>query len=159
MRCLGAQCEAGQLLVDVFVNYDCDLEGANLYERLVLALVRLAQGTADKDANPSAAAALEEQAIRLSVPPPICCDCLLVGAVADATFCCPLIGFRVCMSGMTCMSVHIMHCYRHQYSAMIPLLSPFQRLYCYWQDHSRGLKPASVHYSCFTSPVLLICMT
>ena len=67
MRCLGAQCEAGQLLVDVFVNYDCDLEGANLYERLVLALVRLAQGTADKDASLPAAAAQEEQAIRLSV--------------------------------------------------------------------------------------------
>ena len=69
MRCLGAQCEAGQLLVDVFVNYDCDLEGANLYERLVLALVRLAQGTQDKDTATSAAAAQEEQAIRLSVRP------------------------------------------------------------------------------------------
>ena len=70
MRCLGAECESGQLLVDLFVNYDCDLEGANLYERLVLALVRLAQGTADKDAAPSAAAAQEEQTVRLSVRPP-----------------------------------------------------------------------------------------
>lgn len=71
MRCLGAQCEAGQLLVDIFVNYDCDLEGANLYERLVLALVRLAQGNTEKDAVP-AAYAQEEQAIRLSVSAPLC---------------------------------------------------------------------------------------
>ena len=30
----------GQLLVDLFVNYDCDLESSNLFERLVMALVR-----------------------------------------------------------------------------------------------------------------------
>ena len=46
MRCLAALCEDGQLLVDVFVNYDCDLEGANLFERLVTALVRIAQAWA-----------------------------------------------------------------------------------------------------------------
>ncbi len=33
----------GQLLVDLFVNYDCDLESSNLFERTVNALVRLAQ--------------------------------------------------------------------------------------------------------------------
>lgn len=43
MRCLSGVCENGQLLVDIFVNYDCDLEGANLFERMVLALVRIAQ--------------------------------------------------------------------------------------------------------------------
>lgn len=26
LRCIQAMCEDGQLLVDVFVNYDCDLE-------------------------------------------------------------------------------------------------------------------------------------
>ena len=26
LRCLEAQCSDGQLLVDLFVNYDCDLE-------------------------------------------------------------------------------------------------------------------------------------
>ena len=26
MHCLGAMCESGQQLVDLFVNYDCDLE-------------------------------------------------------------------------------------------------------------------------------------
>ena len=43
LRCLAGACCSGQLLVDLFVNYDCDLEGANLFERLVLALVRTAQ--------------------------------------------------------------------------------------------------------------------
>ena len=65
MRCLEAQCESGQLLVDLFVNYDCDLEGANLFERMVLALVRIAQGTQDKDA--SAPQAHDEEALRMGV--------------------------------------------------------------------------------------------
>ena len=65
MRCLEAQCESGQLLVDLFVNYDCDLEGANLFERMVLALVRISQGTPDKDA--STPQAQEEEALRLGV--------------------------------------------------------------------------------------------
>ena len=30
LRCLEAQCGDGQLLVDLFVNYDCDLEVCNL---------------------------------------------------------------------------------------------------------------------------------
>jgi hypothetical protein len=34
LRCIAGACESGQLLVDVFVNFDCDLEGANLFERL-----------------------------------------------------------------------------------------------------------------------------
>ena len=65
MRCLEAQCESGQLLVDLFVNYDCDLEGANLFERMVLALVRIAQGTQDKDA--SAPQAHDEESLRMGV--------------------------------------------------------------------------------------------
>jgi len=28
IRCLRAQCESGQLLVDLFVNYDCEPGGA-----------------------------------------------------------------------------------------------------------------------------------
>ena len=32
-----------QLLVDLFVNYDCDLESSNLFERMVNAIVRVAQ--------------------------------------------------------------------------------------------------------------------
>lgn len=44
LRCLAAACQDGQVLVDLFVNYDCDLEGANLFERTLAALVRIAQG-------------------------------------------------------------------------------------------------------------------
>lgn len=62
LRCLQAQCEDGQLLVDLFVNYDCDLESANMFERAVTALVRIAQGTTPHDAT--AQAALEEAALR-----------------------------------------------------------------------------------------------
>jgi len=36
LRCLKEQCSDGQLLVDLFVNYDCDLEGSNIFERMVI---------------------------------------------------------------------------------------------------------------------------
>ena len=65
IRCIEAICDNGQLLVDIFVNYDCDLEGANLFERLVLAMVRIAQGSQDKEVQ--AAAGPEETALRLTV--------------------------------------------------------------------------------------------
>lgn len=52
-------------MVDIFVNYDCDLEGANLFERLVLALVRTAQ--AAPQASDSPAIAAEEAHLRLLV--------------------------------------------------------------------------------------------
>ena len=68
IRCLRAQCESGQLLVDLFVNYDCDLEGQNLFERMVLALVRLAQGNTPPDVTAQVIA--EEQAMRLAVSLP-----------------------------------------------------------------------------------------
>lgn len=45
LRCIEAKCIDGQLLVDLFVNYDCDLENSNLFERLIMALVRKAQGS------------------------------------------------------------------------------------------------------------------
>ncbi|GMH32506.1 hypothetical protein BSKO_00340 [Bryopsis sp. KO-2023] len=45
LRCVEAKCTDGQLLVDLFVNYDCDLENANLFERMIMALVRKAQGS------------------------------------------------------------------------------------------------------------------
>jgi len=61
LRCLQALCSDGQLLVDVFVNYDCDLGGANLFERTIAALVRVAQGS-----HPPAGSAelAEAQALR-----------------------------------------------------------------------------------------------
>ena len=44
LRCLSRVCGDAPLLVDLFVNYDCDLEGAALFERTVLGLVRTARG-------------------------------------------------------------------------------------------------------------------
>lgn len=35
----------GQQIIDLFVNYDCDLRNSNLFERTVTGLVRRAQGT------------------------------------------------------------------------------------------------------------------
>ena len=43
LRCLRDICEDGQALVDMFVNYDCDIDGANLFERTVSATVKIAQ--------------------------------------------------------------------------------------------------------------------
>lgn len=43
LRCLREVCADGQLLVDLFVNYDCDLGSSNLFERLVTGLVKMAQ--------------------------------------------------------------------------------------------------------------------
>ena len=69
LRCLSGACENGQLLVDIFVNYDCDLEGANLFERLILALVRTAQAAHRRSAD-SPATAADEAHLRLLVEPP-----------------------------------------------------------------------------------------
>ncbi|GAX80611.1 hypothetical protein CEUSTIGMA_g8046.t1 [Chlamydomonas eustigma] len=43
LRIIQDMVKDGQLLVDLFVNYDCDLESSNLFERLVTMLVRVAQ--------------------------------------------------------------------------------------------------------------------
>jgi hypothetical protein len=40
LRCLREVCCEGQLLVDLFVNYDCDLNSSNIFERLINGLVR-----------------------------------------------------------------------------------------------------------------------
>eukprot|EP00217_Crustomastix_stigmatica_P006110 CAMPEP_0183807166 /NCGR_PEP_ID=MMETSP0803_2-20130417/40777_1 /TAXON_ID=195967 /ORGANISM="Crustomastix stigmata, Strain CCMP3273" /LENGTH=1848 /DNA_ID=CAMNT_0026051939 /DNA_START=183 /DNA_END=5729 /DNA_ORIENTATION=+ len=54
LRALAQQCEDAQLLVDLFVNYDCDINAGNLFERTVNTLVRVAQG-AGPDAAPEEA--------------------------------------------------------------------------------------------------------
>jgi brefeldin A-inhibited guanine nucleotide-exchange protein len=64
LRCLHALCCDGQLLVDIFVNYDCDLGGANLFERMVGAVVRIAQGTHHPHDAAAAAADALQQAMR-----------------------------------------------------------------------------------------------
>ena len=50
LRSLKVVCENGQLLVDLFANYDCDLQAPNLYERTIRGLVALA---AKDDATPA----------------------------------------------------------------------------------------------------------
>ncbi|KAL5197929.1 hypothetical protein ABZP36_001441 [Zizania latifolia] len=51
LRMLEKVCKDSQMLADMFVNYDCDLEGPNLFERAVSALSRIAQGSQSTDTN------------------------------------------------------------------------------------------------------------
>ncbi|OVA15766.1 SEC7-like [Macleaya cordata] len=51
LRMLEKVCKDPQMLVDIFVNYDCDLEAPNLFERMVSALSKIAQGTLNADPN------------------------------------------------------------------------------------------------------------
>eukprot|EP00873_Tetraselmis_striata_P021183 jgi/Tetstr1/441447/TSEL_029692.t1 len=62
LKCLKEQCSDGQVLVDLFVNYDCDLEGSNLFERMVSGLVRIAQGHGNIAENPTKQQ-LEQEAV------------------------------------------------------------------------------------------------
>lgn len=49
LRMLEKVCKDSQMLADMFVNYDCDLEGPNLFERMVSALSRIAHGSQSAD--------------------------------------------------------------------------------------------------------------
>ncbi|KAK7363367.1 hypothetical protein VNO77_05507 [Canavalia gladiata] len=51
LRMLEKVCKDPQMLVDIFVNYDCDLEASNLFERMVTTLSKIAQGTQNSDPN------------------------------------------------------------------------------------------------------------
>ncbi|KAL9325769.1 hypothetical protein ACSQ67_006414 [Phaseolus vulgaris] len=51
LRMLEKVCKDPQMLVDIFVNYDCDLEAPNLFERMVTTLSKIAQGTQNADPN------------------------------------------------------------------------------------------------------------
>ncbi|OMO86408.1 SEC7-like protein [Corchorus olitorius] len=55
LRMVEKVCKDPQMLVDVFVNYDCDLEAPNLFERMVTTLSKIAQGTQNADPNSVAA--------------------------------------------------------------------------------------------------------
>ena len=48
LRIMLEVCRDGQLLVDLFVNYDCDLESSNLFERMVAVLVKVSSFFCDK---------------------------------------------------------------------------------------------------------------
>ncbi|EFH53532.1 predicted protein [Arabidopsis lyrata subsp. lyrata] len=56
LRMLEKVCKDPQMLVDVYVNYDCDLEAPNLFERMVTTLSKIAQGSQIADPNPAMAA-------------------------------------------------------------------------------------------------------
>ncbi|KAK6941180.1 Mon2/Sec7/BIG1-like, dimerization and cyclophilin-binding domain [Dillenia turbinata] len=51
LRMLEKVCKDPQMLVDIFVNYDCDLGAQNLFERMVTTLSKIAQGTQTVDPN------------------------------------------------------------------------------------------------------------
>ncbi|CAN6541337.1 unnamed protein product [Malus baccata var. baccata] len=51
LRMVEKVCKDPQMLVDIFVNYDCDLEAPNLFERMVTTLSRISQGTQNADPN------------------------------------------------------------------------------------------------------------
>ncbi|KAL6504030.1 Brefeldin A-inhibited guanine nucleotide-exchange protein 5 [Orobanche gracilis] len=49
LRTLEKVCKDPQMLVDLYVNYDCDLEAPNLFERVIAILSKIAQGTLNVD--------------------------------------------------------------------------------------------------------------
>ncbi|KAL3523231.1 hypothetical protein ACH5RR_016065 [Cinchona calisaya] len=51
LRMLEKVCKDSQMLVDLYVNYDCDLEAPNLFERMATTLSKIAQGTQNMDPN------------------------------------------------------------------------------------------------------------
>ncbi|MFS7925590.1 putative Sec7 domain, armadillo-like helical, sec7 domain superfamily protein [Helianthus anomalus] len=44
MRFLAKLCVDSQILVDIFINYDCDVNSSNIFERMVNGLLKTAQG-------------------------------------------------------------------------------------------------------------------
>lgn len=44
IEAVGKVCNDAQMVVDIYVNYDCDLNAANIFERLVDVLSKIAQG-------------------------------------------------------------------------------------------------------------------
>jgi len=55
---LAALCSSPQVLVDIFVNYDCNLQAANLFERTVKLLAKYVQLGTGSSSNPLPAAAV-----------------------------------------------------------------------------------------------------
>ncbi|KAL6565292.1 hypothetical protein OROGR_002243 [Orobanche gracilis] len=62
LRMLEKVCKNPQMLVDLYVNYDCDFEAPNLFERMVATLTKIAQGTSNID--PKYSAALEPGSVK-----------------------------------------------------------------------------------------------
>lgn len=64
LRMLEKVCKDPQMLVDLYVNYDCDLKAPNLFERMVTTLSKIAQGA--QNADPKSATASQTGSIKTS---------------------------------------------------------------------------------------------
>ncbi|CAA0821230.1 HOPM interactor 7 [Striga hermonthica] len=64
LRMLEKVCRDPQMLVDLYVNYDCDLEAPNLFERVIATLSKIAQGTHNVD--PKSATTLQTGQLKTS---------------------------------------------------------------------------------------------
>eukprot|EP00210_Caulerpa_lentillifera_P001785 g1715.t1 len=67
LRLLQPCCMDGQFIIDLFVNYDCDLDNSNLFERLLMSLVRKAQGsssTLDSEKAQQQEAIIREESLK-----------------------------------------------------------------------------------------------
>ncbi|KAL9673376.1 hypothetical protein QQ045_029632 [Rhodiola kirilowii] len=62
LRMLEKVCKDPQMLVDIYVNYDCDLEAPNLFERMVTTLSKIAQGT--QNADPSSVGGTQNTSVK-----------------------------------------------------------------------------------------------
>ncbi|GBG70987.1 hypothetical protein CBR_g8287 [Chara braunii] len=70
LRFLEKLCVDPQVLVDVFVNYDCDLESSNIFERMVNGLLKTAQGVSpgiDTSLTPQQDTGLKLAALKILV--------------------------------------------------------------------------------------------
>ncbi|XP_024380354.1 brefeldin A-inhibited guanine nucleotide-exchange protein 3 [Physcomitrium patens] len=70
LRFLEKLCVDPQILVDIFVNYDCDVDSSNIFERMVNGLLKTAQGVpngAETSLNPVQDAAFKLAAIKCLV--------------------------------------------------------------------------------------------
>ena len=66
LRCLGHQCRDAQLMVDLFVNYDCDLNSVNLYERLIAVLLQTVRDGAGPDVEKGLITPGQDMAMRVA---------------------------------------------------------------------------------------------
>ncbi|KAG6550387.1 hypothetical protein Mapa_008350 [Marchantia paleacea] len=70
LRFLEKLCVDPQILVDIFVNYDCDVDSSNIFERMVNGLLKTAQGVppgAETTLNPQLDGSLKLAAIKCLV--------------------------------------------------------------------------------------------
>lgn len=66
LRGAGVLAREPQVLVDLFVNYDCAVEGSNLFERLVSALIGLVQGAPPGAPSTTGLSTQQESALKAS---------------------------------------------------------------------------------------------